>query len=470
MSGSFAERVYGSLPVALQNVACSWYGYREGKIRRGPIFDARLQSLSDSDRWSYSEYLGYQDEQLRALVQHAFANVPYYRSIMEARRLRPEDIRGVADLPKLPVLTKEDVRLNFDRLLARNANRGCLIWRHTSGTTGKALSFYSTKASLAFQWAVWWRHRMRLGLRLRDWHANFTGHRVVPGQQQEPPFWRWNYPTRQALVGMQQIVPEKVSALVRFLSEHEFSYYSGYPSIIHSFVLIASEAGLKLARPPRVIDTGAENILQTQRRDIEAFTGAVLTDQYGMSEGAGNASQCEHGSYHEDHEFGVLEAVEEESTGDGRARGRILCTGFACPEFPFLRYEIGDVGVWQPRSFRCRCGRESRVLHSIEGRVDDYVITPEGRRVMRFDYVFKDAKEVKECQVVQRERGAIVLRVVRRNGYAARDEQMIASEISRWISPTLKISFEYVPVIERSSSGKFKAVVSELERSATCAP
>jgi phenylacetate-CoA ligase len=454
------EQVYPRLPVFLQNAACWYYGAKQARVRLGREFELRLHALLESEKWSSSEIEAYQSEKLQRLIRHAYENVPYYRERWKSLKLTPADIRSRDDLPKLPVLTKEDVRQNFERLVSEKALKHDLVFRHTSGTTGKALHFYVTNAALAFQWAVWWRHRVRFGVQPGAWHANFTGKRVIPIDQRTPPFWRWNKPLQQALLTMHHLTPEKIVSVIEFLNSQPFEFYSGYPSIIHMLALHASAAGLTLKSPPRAVFTGAENMLDFQRRDIRKFTGAVLTDQYGCSEGCGNASHCSEFVYHEDFEFGVMEGVELQPGNPARS---IVCTGFACDAFPFIRYEVGDTAVWEENGKHCLCGRESRVLLRIDGRKDDYVMTPEGTRIMRFDYVFKDAMNVKEVQIVQEELGEITIRAVRRDGYGTKDEAQIGREIARWISPRLKIRFEYVTEIEREANGKFRAVLSRVK-------
>ena len=451
-----AEQIYPHLPVFLQNAACWYYGKKEARTRFGSIFDQRLRELMDSEKWSAAEIEAYQNEKLREIIHSAYENVPYYRERWKSLKLSPADIRCREDLPKLPVLTKEDVRQNFDRLVSQATPRHDLVFRHTSGTTGKALHFYVTKAKIAFQWALWWRHRLRFGIEPGSWHANFTGKRVVPLQQTQPPYWRWNRPMHQALLTMHHLTPEKIGSIVEFLNSNQFEFYSGYPSIIHMLALHARGVGLTLQSPPRAVFTGAENMLDFQRRDIQEFTGAILTDQYGCSEGCGNASHCPEFVYHEDFEFGIIEGIE----GQASAAKSILCTGFADDAFPFIRYEVGDAGVWQQDGIPCRCGRKSKVLLRIEGREDDYVLTPEGLRIMRFDYVFKDALHVREVQVVQERLGEITIRLVRRENYNTSDEANIGREIHRWISPRLAVRFEYVKEIEREANGKFRAVRS----------
>jgi phenylacetate-CoA ligase len=462
---SWKDRLYPHLPVFAQNLACSYYGFREGRVRFNRLFEETLESLERTQHYSASDARAYQDEQVERLIKHAHAHVPYYREVMERLRLKPSDIRKVADLPKLPILTKEDVRQNGSRLLAANASKRELIAMHSSGTTGKSLHFFVARAAIALRWAVWWRHRRRFGLQPSDWHVNFTGKRVVPGEQKRPPYWRWNLPTRQALLNMQHLVPDKIPEIAQFLSSHDFAYFSGYPSIVHALAKEMLDAKLELARKPRVVVTGAENMMAYQRRDIAAVTGAVLTDQYGFSEGCGNASHCTALAYHEDFEVGVLEL--ESATrlpAENAEQGGILATGFGCWEFPFIRYQVGDVGVWADPSSSCECGLRTRRMLRIDGRLDDYVVTPEGRSIMRFDYLFKDTVNIKEAQIVQRVPDEIEIVLVPRPAYSSKDEEALRALVAEWISPRLRVRFSSVGEIPREPNGKFRAVKSYLTR------
>lgn len=131
---------------------------------------------------------------------------------------------------------------------------------------------------------------------------------------------------------------------------------------------------------------------------------------------------------------------------------------------PFIRYQTGDTAIW--KASECKCGRKTKTLVKIEGRDEDFVITPEGSRIMRFDYIFKDSHNIKEAQVVQSKLGSVTIRIVRRKGYSKSDEKMIKDEMALRISPSLEVEFEYVNDIERTSTGKFRAVVSLLEKQA----
>jgi phenylacetate-CoA ligase len=261
---------------------------------------------------------------------------------------------------------------------------------------------------------------------------------------------------------MHHLTPDRIRSLVTELDGKGTRFWSGYPSIVHVYCRLIAESGLELRQPPQFVFTGAENMLATQKRDIEALTGAVLSDQYGFTEGAGNASHCEKLVYHEDFEYGVLECVDAEPQPNGEVTGRIVATGFASHGFPLIRYDVGDIGVWAPADYACACGRASRVLLRIEGRVDDYVVTPEGRRIMRFDYLFKETHGIREAQVVQDKVGEIVIRVVLEPGTAAAELDMVRRLVAEWISPRLEVRFEVMDELPRRSNGKLQAVVSHL--------
>ena len=460
----YLEKIYPKLPVIMQNLSCSLYGLQERRIRMGSEFKKRYNWLIETDYSIQDDIICYQNEQLQRIVNHAYSNVPYYKEIMEKEEVNPKDIKSVVDLKKLPVLKKEDVVNNYKKLIALSYPGNRLKKSKTSGTTGTALKFYLTNESIPFQWAVWWRHRARFSVYPFMKHLNFTGKLVVPIEQVAPPYWRWNIPMNQALINMQHLKAENTTALINFVNNNDFKFYSGYPSIIYQFANLLNENGLELVNKPDYIFLGAENTQDYQKKIIQKITNLKVTDQYGISEGCANASRCEYDLYHEDWEFCILECGDKEILPDGSIRGKIIATGFSNYGFPFIRYETGDMAIWAPEDYRCKCGRDSRVIFKIEGRNEDYIITPEGTSIMRFDYLFKDTNTIKEVQVRQHKLGSIIIRLVPRPGFTKNDQERIRQRVKELISPKLTVEFEVVDLIPKSASGKFRPVVSEVER------
>lgn len=456
------QNIYSSLPVPLQNLACTYYGWREKKVRMGKAFNKYYEFLLSTDYASKEEIKAYQDEQVCKLITHVYQHVPYYQRIMDERGLKPKDITSRNDLKKLPILTKEDIIKNYESLQSTITPESRISIGKTSGTTGTALKFLKPQDATAFQWALWWRHRKRFDVNPGEWHVNFSVRPVVPVEQKGPPFWRWDYMRKQLIINMQSLKPNNIKAIARIVDQEKFIFYSGAPSMIHVFVTLLEEHNISLKNNPRVVFIGAENLLDYQKTKITQVLKTEITDQYGFSEACGNASKCKHEYYHEDWEFGILDFDNETINPDDSYTGNIIATGFANYYFPFIRYQVGDVGTWMPEDFQCSCGRQSKAIGYIDGRVEDYIITPEGNKIMRFGYVFKETRGVKEAQIIQKEKTSIIIRIVPRETFSEADKAIILDKIKTWVSPTLKVYFEIVNCLPRTTSGKLRAVVSEL--------
>ncbi|WP_257281517.1 hypothetical protein [Endozoicomonas sp. ISHI1] len=456
------EIIYQKSPVCLQNLFCTMYGYIESKKRFNDQFRFFLSDLICKEWLGKNQIEYYKKQKITNLIFWS-VKTPFYSKFITKDLSKivtnPYDV-----LSEMPILTKETVVNNYASLHNKTTTQNYLI--KTSGTTGKALRMIKTYNDTAMQWGVWFRHRHRFGVSYKDLSVNFTGKLVVPSKQVKPPFWRYNKAQNQYLINMQHINGKNIGCIVEFLNTISPVFYSGYPSIISEVSRLANSFGLALneSSKPRVIFCGAENTLDYQKDEMSIFTGAIITDQYGLTEGNCNLSKCLHGYYHEDFEFCHVELIDEVTLPDGRKRGRLVGTGFYNEAFPLLRYDTGDIAIAMPDDFKCPCGRHSKVFHSIEGRVDDYVLTVDGRKVMRFDYLFKDTGDIEEAQVVQNELKKIAIRIKLRSGENIGSlEKILRQRVKDIICPQLLVDFYYVDQIEKSSTGKFKAVVNNIE-------
>src|SRR5262245_51243935 len=133
---NFVETVYSRSPIAVQTILLNMKAVELYFERYGRKFH-RLMEQFDQNQWLSASHLeAYQDEQRQRLIRHAYKTVPYYSEMMRRLKLTPNDVRTKADLPKLPQLTKENIRRNSTRLLSSAYPKILLRHGHTSGTTG----------------------------------------------------------------------------------------------------------------------------------------------------------------------------------------------------------------------------------------------------------------------------------------------------------------------------------------------
>jgi phenylacetate-CoA ligase len=357
----------------------------------------------------------------------------------------------------LPILTKASVQENSKEFYSETASRMRCTVVHTSGTTGAGLVFPTTIAAEREQWAVWWRYRARFGVDRNTWYAHFYGKIVVPKTQSKPPFWRVNLPGRQILFSGYHMCPRNLGFYVDELNRRRPPWIQGYPSLLAMLASFMDETGIRLTYRPDIVTTGAETLLPHQKHIIEAAFGTSCRQHYGMTEGVANISECPEGCLHVDEDYALVEFIPI-----GAGSYRIIGTNFSNYAFPLLRYDTGDIAQLSPASVRCKCGRAGRVVHSIDGRIEDYIVLPDGTKIGRLDHVFKDMINIKEAQVLQEDPASVVFRIVRNSRYTERDEERLLRDVRQRLGSEIKIELAYVDSVERTRTQKLRFVISTL--------
>jgi len=150
------------------------------ELSQGTKIQKYLKWLEKTQWWKPSEIKELQNKKLRALIRHAYENVPYYHKLFRKLNLKPDDIKREGDLQKLPILRKEDIRKNFSELLARDFMRWKPKLNATSGSTGEPLKYYITMDSISIGWASGFRAWGWEAYKLGDKYAMLGGSSLVP--------------------------------------------------------------------------------------------------------------------------------------------------------------------------------------------------------------------------------------------------------------------------------------------------
>ncbi|MEM7413188.1 MAG: hypothetical protein AAF430_23360 [Myxococcota bacterium] len=454
--------LYDALPVFAQNWACTWAGFQRSRTRFTPYFHQTLASLENTLLSSEDELVTLQARRLRHLVGEARRDVPAYADLPEPSDHGDPRTAIARTLAAIPPLEKATYRERARDFLSKALDERRLLRGKTSGTTGSALPLWYTPEALAEEFATFWRGRRVAGVGLWDANLTFNGQTIVPVRSNRPPFWRTNHWNRQTLFSLYHKTPENLRHYVDAIHATPAVFAQGYPSAMHlvAQAMLAEDRPLPPGRL-KACFTSSESLLAFQRESIEAAFGAPVYDRYGVSEFCVSMTQCSERHLHVDMEFGVVEVEVEEETDDW-VRGPLLVTGFANAATPLLRYRVGDVGTRSKTP--CPCGRAGDVFLDVDGRIEDYVRTPDGRLVGRLDHIFKEQLDVAEAQVLQETSDALEVLVVRRPEYDDDSERSLRKEFRSRLGDAIAIEFRYVDAIPREANGKFRAVKSAVGR------
>jgi len=460
--GRTQKSIYGRLPSGLRNLAATWYSIRTYPTRHGRYFHESLARLKKNEWLSDDELEKIQIERLRVLLEHAGRSVPYYRTLFDELGLAPKDIATIGDLSKVPLLNKERVRKDGVGLLADGIKKSDLLCVHTSGTTGTPLDIYQTRELFQKEYAFWWFHRSWAGVALGDRTATLAGHPVTPAEQTRPPFWVRNYRENQLIFSSYHMSHENMRYYCDALGSFRPELIHGYPSSVYLVALHLNDNGITTVRPKAVF-TSSETILDHQRTEIERAFSCKVFPYYGNVERAGYIGECEEGNLHCLAEHSIVEVLGDD---DRPARpgepGVLVCTNIDNMAMPMIRYVTNDVAIPLPPEQKCPCGRGGRLLKSVLGRVEDYVVTPDGRYVGRMDHILKGVENVKEAQIYQPSTTRIVVRVVRDASFRPEDEQALLDNTRERLGADIEVTFDYVARIERTGTGKFRFIVSDI--------
>jgi len=447
--------IYQRLPVLLQNAALTAVGHYIRRSRYNRDYDRLFREIIARDAWPEERLRKFLDDRIAAFVQHAADTVPYYRELFAREGIDPRAISSLDDLAALPLLDRQMVQNRIQDFISDVVPKKHLRPNETSGSTGAGLRFVMTMQTTREQWAVWWRHRLRHGISLGTPAAIFRGIALVPIDRDSPPYWRVNNAERQLYVSGNHINGRSAGPILDELNRRRIPWLHGNPSSISALASFMIDAGRCLDHPLRWITLGSEQVLDHQREKITAAFGVEPTQHYGLAEATGNISEDPDGKLYVDEDF----AAHEFLPTDQPHVADVVGTNLSNIAFPLIRYKVEDSVTFTGR----RDSRGRRLIDSINGRTDDYVVLPNGSKVGRLDFIFKGQTNVREAQIRQSRIGALTLRIVRGPAYSDQDEAEILSTARARISQDTEISVDYVDAIERTDRGKLRYVVSSLD-------
>jgi len=312
-----------------------------------------------------------QDERLVRQVRYVWDNVPYYKGLMELKGVRPEDIRSIGDLHKLPFLTKDDLRETYPRGLLAVPVANAVRIHSTSGTTGRRVVAYYTQHDIDL-WEDCCARAITAAGGTRDdivqvayGYGLFTGGAGLDGGSRK--LGCLTLPMSSGFTDRQ----------LQFMCDLEATILCCTPSYAEFLAETIEESGLRGKIRLKAGIFGAEAWSNEMRARLEEKLGIKAYDIYGLTEitGPGVSFECaEQNGLHINEDHFIAEIIDPE-TGEPLpegAKGEIVFSSITKQAFPLLRYRTRDICVLSREE--CSCGRTLAKMSKLMGRSDDMLI------------------------------------------------------------------------------------------------
>ena len=403
-----------------------------------------------------SELEEIQRKMLRWMIKHAYETVPLYHHKFKSAGMRPEDVKSVKDLSKLPFTTKQEIRDNFpDKVLARGVKlSGCVTGR-TTGSSGmpltvacsirdddyeKALALRPNLSCGQKPWSKWAIITQPEHIKPKKWfqHFRFFAPKYIP-------LW---LDTKEQLAILEKFNPEVID---------------GRAYTLKLLAKEVKETGNDKIHPKLIFST-AELLDNATRSYIESVFGAKVYDQFGCAEVNRTAWECpERIGYHIDIDGVVMEFLSNGEHVAPGERGEIVYTGLWTHAMPFIRYRIGDVGI--PSDEKCPCGRGLPLMKVAEGRKDEFVQTLGGKLFppITWTVIMRDIPGIVEYQIIQEKIDEIRVKIVKGNSFSQETINRVESKTKNVLREDVYIQVELVDEIIRDKLDKRRSVISKVK-------
>ncbi len=330
------------------------------------IWNAQYETMAPEDLRSL------QTKRLQNLVRTVYARVPFYKQKMDELRVKPEDIRDVKDIVRLPFTTKDDMRDTYPYGLLAADPKDIVEIHTSSGTTGKPVVSAYTRNDIELWSEVMARTLSMGGVTHHDVIQNAYGYGLFTGGLGV------HYGGRKIGANIIPISGGNTKRQVTVMADFRSTVLTCTPSYALYLAEAVREEGIDISTLSlKAGFFGAEPWSENMRTEIEQKLRVKAYDIFGLTEiiGPGVAAECENqNGLHVFEDYFYPEVIDPK-TGEPLPvgeKGELVITTITKEGTPILRYRTRDITYLEEGV--CPCGRTSRRMHRLLGRTDDMLI------------------------------------------------------------------------------------------------
>ncbi len=354
-----------------------------------------LKELEESQYWPRKKLQELQNKRLRALIKHAYENIPFYKKLYNKYKVKPSDLKEIKDIRKFPIVTKEMLKKAGKDILAKNIPESRWKKSTTSGSTAEPFLVYSDKELLPIEYAAWLRDLQEVGYKLGDKIVKIRGYKP-----KKIPFLRKVINRFLYLSSLE--VETKIDWAIKKIKKFKPQILESYANTTFTIAkqLVQNNDTIKLKG---ILIIGCPLSKYQKKILRKAFGNPKICLNYGSAELMHVAYQCcLEDKYHIDITRFVVELIKNKKPVRKNEEGEMVITNLDNYVMPLIRYSTRDSAIYG--SGKCSCKRTFPTIQDIKGRIVDNVITKDGKliRVGEFILIFsQDYEYVDRYQIIK---------------------------------------------------------------------
>jgi len=422
--------------------------YLIGEQLRNPSLSSIYKELKNCENLSIDELRVLQLQRLKELVNFTYAHSDFYKRKMDKIGLKPNDIKTLKDISKIPILTKQDLlQYNLEIHTTKKYAFKKLFKANTSGTTGDALSFYKDEYADSFNRASIARGYSWYNVKPWDFSGYFWGFNFNFFQKIKTRFFDY-------LVNRFRLFSYKEKDLIFFVKKiKKAKYIEGYSSMIFQTAKLINNKVLPKPKSIKMVKGTSEKIYHSYQDEVKKAFGSKMISEYGAAETGIIAFECSAGNMHINMEGVIIEQADDE----------IIVTNLIMKSFPILRYKLGDYIVLEHSNYKCSCGLNHPVIKEVTGRVGKNVygyknIYPS----LYFYYIFKNLDKNKQLkltyQIIQKERGKLDFNISEK--LSKSEKKILSNEIIKYFGNDVEFNINDDADLFKDKNQKLKSFIS----------
>lgn len=416
---------------------------------------------------SRTEMLQYQDEKFQELLLYAYNHTEYYREKFDEIGLIKNGDVDRECYKDIPILTKEIIRQEGNRLVSDEAQKRGMYKNTSGGSTGEPVTFVQDRGYFSNNFADKLLFASLNGKKAGEKEVKLWGSErdILEGTigfREKLINWCYNRIFLNSFV----LTPETMRSYLEEINKTKPKQIWTYADSIFQLAKFANENEIKMHSPKNIISTAGVLYEEMRSEITKAFPNTNVLDQYGSREAG--VIGCEIGGKRGIRIFDHSVKVEicDINTGNvtSEGEGELLVSSLNNYSMPLIRYKIGDVG--KKNDDLSNYEGSFSVLEKLTGRTNTHLKNRDGSKLHGeyATHLFYNKKWIENFRVIQHSYEDIEFQIVLKEGCSENAEQLTQmKEELKVVLPDCEVTVNYMDEIPKLKSGKYQFVICEIE-------